>query len=154
MNDLPPRVPASVGALIFDSSGCLLLLKTTYKRGWSLPGGQMEADGESPWAACKRETVEECGLLIERGELVCVDFLPPTSTRAGGLRFLFDCGRLDERSLTTLTLQPDEIEEYRLAPPREAVRLLTGPVGRRVGATLDAGRCVYLEDGRRVSSVN
>ena len=150
----PPRIPASVGALIFDTSGRLLVLKTTYKRGWSVPGGQIEADGESPWTACRRETFEECGLRVERGRLVCVDFLPPRSARVGGLRFLFDCGTFDDRALRAVSLQPEEIEQHRFVAPRQAVELLTGPVGRRVGATLEAGRCVYLEDGRRLDGVS
>ena len=154
MGEQPPRIPASVGALIFDTSGRLLLLKTTYKRGWSLPGGQIEADGESPWVACQRETFEECGLRVEHGRLVCVDFLPPSSGRDRGIRFLFDCGMFDDRTLEAVVLQDGEIEQHRLVAPPEAIKLLTGPVGRRVEATLDAGRCVYLENGRRVDRVS
>ena len=57
-----PSVPVSAGALIFDHAGRLLILKPTYKSGWTIPGGIMEADGESPWQACQREIREECGL--------------------------------------------------------------------------------------------
>jgi 8-oxo-dGTP diphosphatase len=146
----PPRIPASVGALVFDARGRLLILKTTYKRRWSLPGGQVEANGESPWEACRRETLEECGLALDRGELVCVDFLPPKPARPGGLRFLFDCGRPGDERLREIRLQAEEIESHRFVAPGEAITLLTRPVGRRVAATLGAERCVYLEDGRPV----
>jgi hypothetical protein len=37
-----PRVPASAGALLFDAQGRLLVLKPSYKRGWTIPGGQLE----------------------------------------------------------------------------------------------------------------
>ena len=50
-----PAIPASAGALIFDGAGQLLILKPTYKTGWTIPGGVMEADGETPWDACRRE---------------------------------------------------------------------------------------------------
>jgi 8-oxo-dGTP diphosphatase len=43
-----PRVPASAGALLFDGRGRLLVLNPTYKRHWTIPGGQLEADGETP----------------------------------------------------------------------------------------------------------
>ena len=148
-----PQLQASAGALIFDGSGQLLILKTTYKKGWSLPGGQIEP-GESPWDACRRETLEECGLRIERARLACVDFLRPRPERVGGLRVLFDCGSLPADQLSAIRLQPDEIEQYRFASPPEAVELLTGPVGRRVAATIEAKRCVYLEDGRLVGGVD
>ncbi len=43
-----PRIPASAGALVFDGIGRLLVLKPTYKSGWTIPGGQMEDDGRDP----------------------------------------------------------------------------------------------------------
>jgi 8-oxo-dGTP diphosphatase len=39
--DFLPRIPASAGALIFDAAGRLLILKPTYKKGWTIPGGQI-----------------------------------------------------------------------------------------------------------------
>ena len=87
-----PAIPASAGAMIFDGAGCVLILKPTYKSGWTIPGGVMEADGETPWEACQREVREECGLDVRTGRLVCVDFRRPRPGRPGGMRFLFDCG--------------------------------------------------------------
>ena len=139
--------------MIFDSVGRLLLLKPTYKKRWTIPGGQMEANGESPWEACRRETHEECGLDILRGQLVCVDFLRPRPNRPGGMRFLFDCGNFTDQQLETITLQEDEVSEHRFEEPKQAVAFLSGPVGRRVSAAMGAGGVVYLEDGQPVSSV-
>ena len=58
-----PRIPASAGALIFDGRGRLLIANPTYKEHWTIPGGIMEADGETPWEACQREVREEVGLV-------------------------------------------------------------------------------------------
>ena len=91
-----PAIPASAGALIFDRAGRLLILKPTYKSGWTIPGGVMEADGETPWDACRREVREECGLEVCGGRLACVDFRPSRPMRPGGIRFLFDCGVVDD----------------------------------------------------------
>lgn len=153
LDSSPPRIPASAGALIFDAVGRLLLLKPTYKKGWTIPGGQLEANGESPWEACRRETREECGLEIARGHLVCVDFLRPRPNRPGGMRFLFDCGNFTDQQLNTIKLQADEIAEHRFEHPAEAIKLLSGPVGRRVSGAVGAARCVYLEDGQPVAAV-
>ena len=71
-----PMIPVSAGALIFDSTGRLLILKPTYKTGWTIPGGIMEADGETPWEACRREVREECGIDVHAGRLACTDFRP------------------------------------------------------------------------------
>ena len=148
-----PRIPASAGALIFDDHGRLLILKPSYKKGWTIPGGQIEADGESPWAACRRETREECGLEVSRGRLVCVDYLWPKPTRPGGVRFLFDCGAFSDLRLNAISLQEEEIVDCRLASLAEALQLLSGPLRRRVSATAGTNRCVYLENGRHVAGV-
>lgn len=148
-----PRIPASAGALIFDAAGRLLILKPSYKKGWTIPGGQIESGGESPWEACRRETLEECALEIEHGRLVCVDFLPPKPNRVGGVRFLFDCGSFTDERLGAIRLQEAEIEECRLVELPEASALLSGPLRRRVSASLASKRCVYLEEGRSVPGV-
>jgi 8-oxo-dGTP pyrophosphatase MutT (NUDIX family) len=150
---LLPRIPASAGGLIGDGSGLLLILKPTYKAGWTIPGGQIEADGETPWEGCQREVAEETGLTVTSGRLVCVDFLRPKPGRPGGLRFLFDCGTVGDDERDGIVLQVDEISEYRWAPPDEAARLLSGPVGRRVGQGLTTPTTVYLEEGRPVAAV-
>jgi 8-oxo-dGTP diphosphatase len=148
-----PRIPASAGALICDSAGRLLVLKPNYKKGWTIPGGQIEADGESPWEGCRRETKEECGLEITRARLVCVDFLRPKETRLGGVRFLFHCGTFTDEQLGTIRLDGREIDEHRLLAVDGALELLSGPVGRRVAVGVSATSCVYLENGRRVPAV-
>jgi 8-oxo-dGTP diphosphatase len=149
----PPRIPASAGALIFDGAGRLLILKPNYKKRWTIPGGQIDPNGESPWEACVRETQEECGLEVARGRLVCVDFRRPKPRRPGGVRFLFDCGTFADRQLTRIRLQDSEIDEHRFVEPAEAGALLSGPIRRRVAAGLGATRCVYLEDGRPVLGI-
>jgi 8-oxo-dGTP diphosphatase len=148
-----PRIPASAGALIFDTSGRLLVLKPTYKSGWTIPGGQMEDDGETPWEACRREVLEESGLVVEAGRLACVDFLRPRPDRPGGMRFLFDCGALDDETLAAIVIQEEEISEYRLEGIGGALELLSGPVRRRVRAGVGSSHTVYLEDGRPVQAV-
>jgi 8-oxo-dGTP diphosphatase len=139
--------------LIRDPEGRLLILKPTYKKGWTIPGGQIDPDGESPWDACRRETAEECGLVVERGRLVCVDFLTPRPDRPGGVRFLFDCGTLSPTAFAHITLQESEIEDHRLAELDEALELLSGPLRRRLSRAADAEHCVYLENGRPVPGV-
>ena len=155
MNAWPgvPRIPASAGALIWDPGGRLLILEPTYKKGWTIPGGQVDADGESPWDACRRETREECGLVVQSGRLACVDYLPPKPSRPGGVRFLFDCGAVGDEYLAAIVVQPEEVSEFRLAALADALPLLRGPIRRRVRAASAHRALVYLEDGRRVPGV-
>jgi len=154
-----PSIPVSTGALIFDHAGRLLILKPTYKSGWTIPGGIMEADGESPWQACRREIREECGLDIANARLACMDFRPMRQGNPGGVRFLFDCGTQADSTLDSIALQAEEIFEHRLAPMREALALLRKPIRRRVRAVRKRNGAarkqavVYLENGHPVPSV-
>ena len=140
----------SAGALIYDRAGRLLILKPTYKSGWTIPGGVMEADGESPWEACQREVREETGLEVSRGRLAAMDFRRPRTGRPGGIRFLFDCGQLSDEALA----EPE-------APARGDLRVPAGPAARGAPAAQGADQApgagghpgaalVYLEDGRPV----
>ena len=148
-----PAIPASAGALIFDQMGRLLILKPVYKSGWTIPGGVMEAGGETPWQACRREVREECGLTVDRGRLACVDFRPPRRGKPGGMRFLFDCGAFGPDQLASIVLQAEEISESRVLPLAQALPLLSKPVRRRVRAAARAKTVLYLEDGRPVEGV-
>jgi 8-oxo-dGTP diphosphatase len=148
-----PAIPVSAGAMIFDAKGRLLILKPTYKSGWTIPGGVMEADGETPWQACRREVLEECGIDVRAGRLACTDFRPARPDRPGGIRYLFDCGPAEDAALAAITLQPEEIAEYRLASLDTALTLLRPAVRRRVRAGTRRRRFVYLENGRRVPAI-
>jgi 8-oxo-dGTP pyrophosphatase MutT (NUDIX family) len=148
-----PAIPVSAGALITDKAGRLLILKPTYKSGWTIPGGVMEADGETPWEACRREVADECGLQVGTGRLVCMDFRRPRPGNPGGVRYLFDCGAFSDASLAGIVVQPEEISEYRLAELSTALTLLRKPIRRRVRAAAGGRRLCYLEDGLPVPAV-
>lgn len=149
----PPELPASAGAMIFNSDNELLILKPTYKKGWTLPGGAMEADGETPWEGCQREVLEETGLVVTRGRLVAVDSRPAKPRTKLGLRFLFHCGRIGEPEIERIVLQASEISEYKFVDFDTAMELLSKPVRRRVKHAWHAEHCVYLENGRPIDGV-
>ncbi|MDO5627074.1 MAG: NUDIX hydrolase [Mobilicoccus sp.] len=152
MFDLP-ELPVSAGAILLDEKGRLLILKPTYKSGWTIPGGVMEDDGETPWEACRREVREETGLEVSEGRLVCVDTRPAKKDDKLGLRFLFHCGTVDAAAAKSIRLQEYEVSEYRWATRAEALELLRPAVRRRVKKGLKATSCRYLENGRRVDGV-
>ncbi len=61
-----------VFAAIFDDSRRILCVRMNYAtRAWTTPGGRVEA-GESPFAALRREVLEESGLVVIEDGLVGV----------------------------------------------------------------------------------
>jgi 8-oxo-dGTP diphosphatase len=113
----------------------------------------MEADGETPWDACRREVREECGIEVRTGRLACTDFRPGRPGHPGGIRFLFDCGPARDEALAAITVQPEEVADYRLVPLDTALTLLRPPIRRRVRAVSRHRGFVYLEDGRPVPAI-
>ena len=71
----------------------------------------------------------------------------------GGVRFLFDCGAVDDERLAAIVVQPEEVSEYRFAALPDALPLLRGPIRRRVRAATKRRALVYLENGRPVPEV-
>jgi ADP-ribose pyrophosphatase YjhB (NUDIX family) len=70
MRLLHPRFTVTAGALIFNDSGHVLLLKHRFRAGsgWGLPGGFLEA-GEQPLDALRRELREELNLEVDGVEI-------------------------------------------------------------------------------------
>jgi 8-oxo-dGTP diphosphatase len=68
-----PRFAVTVGAVITDARGRVLLLKHRFRpgTGWGMPGGFMEA-GEQPEEALRRELREEVSLEVENLQLFTV----------------------------------------------------------------------------------
>ena len=55
-----------------------------------------------------------------------MDYLPPKSSRPGGVRFLFDCGTFPKDVFGGVVLQETEIAGWRLSELPEALELLSG----------------------------
>lgn len=139
-----PGKQTAAGSLLFDERGRVLIVLPTYRDTWGIPGGGIER-GESPLEGCRREILEELGLAIEPGALLCVDH------RHGidALRFIFTGPVLSAEQIGRIALPPDELREHRFVTVDEAIELLDPPLARRVAACLQA-RATYLEDGKPV----
>jgi 8-oxo-dGTP pyrophosphatase MutT (NUDIX family) len=112
------------GALVAIHVGpALLLVRTSYRRGWTLPGGGVRR-GETPEAAARRELAEELGLVA-------------TALRFAGVTHGYYDGRPDRVHFFELRLeQPpplrldnrETIAARLFAPPELSGLPLTGSV--------------------------
>ncbi|WP_308290461.1 NUDIX hydrolase [Streptomyces meridianus] len=135
----PRAETVAAGVLLFDDRDRVLLVDPTYKPGWEFPGGVVEP-GEAPSRAGMREVAEETGLeLTEPPRLLVVDWEPPASRSFGGMRLLFDGGRLPtDETAARLTLPKDELRDWRFVTESEAALLLSPTRQRRLHWALRA----------------
>ncbi|MEU9615772.1 NUDIX domain-containing protein [Streptomyces sp. NPDC048209] len=120
----PRAETVASGVLLFDEQDRVLLVDPTYKPGWEFPGGVVEA-GEAPAQAGIREVAEEIGLHLDTvPKLLVVDWEAPKPPAYGGLRFLFDGGRLRGEEAATLLLPGSELRGWRFVTEEEAAGML------------------------------
>ncbi|MGR6974352.1 NUDIX domain-containing protein [Streptomyces cynarae] len=138
------------GVLLFDERDRVLLVDPTYKAGWEFPGGVVEP-GEAPARAGMREVEEETGIRLEEvPRLLVLDWEPPAPPGYGGLRLLFDGGRLDSAEAGRLLLPGPELRDCRFVTEEEAADLLPPVRYERLRWALRArerGAALYLEAG-------
>ncbi|MFJ8624755.1 NUDIX domain-containing protein [Kitasatospora sp. NPDC093550] len=150
-----PRIRAKARALFTDSAGRVLLVRLRPWDGpkgqdpyWTLPGGSVEAARETPRTAARREIREELGWEVEPGKLLALDWQPgaaadPAADAATGrdtavLVYVYDGGTVTDAMLGSITLQEQELVEWRLCDSTEARTLLTAPSWDRTAAALAA----------------
>ncbi|MFF7607593.1 NUDIX domain-containing protein [Streptomyces parvulus] len=146
----PTGETVAAGVLLFDDHDRVLLVDPTYKPGWEFPGGVVEP-GEAPARAGMREVQEETGLLLDDvPALLVVDWERPVPPAYGGLRLLFDGGRLDSAEAGRVLLPGQELRDWRFVTEDEAAGLLPPVRYERLRWALRArerGAALYLEAG-------
>lgn len=123
-----------MAGLVTNDFGEILLIRSP-KRGWEVPGGQVE-EGEDLISALTREIWEETGVSVEVGTLVAVSSNVTNSL----VVFDFICHRLSGEPTTS-----DESPEVRWAACEAALTLVSRPAMRARLQTLLAfnGTIVY-----------
>ncbi|MFC9927528.1 NUDIX domain-containing protein [Streptomyces sp. NPDC127190] len=146
----PTAETLAAGVLLFDEQDRVLLVDPTYKPGWEFPGGVVEP-GEAPARAGMREVAEETGIrLAEVPRLLVVDWERPAPPGFGGLRLLFDGGRLAADAASRVLLPGPELRGWRFASEQEAAEMLPPVRYERLRWALRArerGTALYLEAG-------
>ncbi|MFJ4616539.1 NUDIX domain-containing protein [Streptomyces sp. NPDC088812] len=146
----PTGETLAAGVLLFDDRDRVLLVDPTYKPGWEFPGGVVEP-GEAPARGGMREVEEETGVRLDDvPRLLVVDWERPAPPGYGGLRLLFDGGRLDPAAAEGLLLPGPELRAWRFVTEDEAADLLPPVRYERLRWALRArerGTALYLEAG-------
>lgn len=151
----PPRRHGAL-TLLRNASGHVLLVRTSYKGGrWQLPGGAAHKD-EPPHLARRRELAEETGIDQSRtGDLILIDYTPPSTIGVEGLNVVFDGGTVPDDAVITLPgalpgEDEPELTDYAFVPPARLGEFCIEHQTRRIEAALavladpTAPRYLYL----------
>lgn len=137
-----------IGHVVFrDTAGRLLLLETTYKDDWELPGGVVEA-AETPRAGAEREVLEELGLVVRLAQPLVIDWMPPYLGWGDAVEFIFDGGLLDEATCASLQVPSGEIRAIHWVTETELSTRVSPLSARRLHRLLHEPTGLYTEDGR------
>ena len=119
--------------LLFDDDDRLLVLETTYRKEWLVPGGIVERN-ESPWEGARREVREEIGLELDQLEFAAMDWRSSDDEYDDSLHFVFDGGTLSAEQKAGIRADGIEIAGYRFADRAEAEKLLEPHLCKRIMA--------------------
>ncbi len=147
------RKRTSAGVLFRDEAGRVLLVETSYKKAWEIPGGSVDA-GEAPWRTAVREVAEEVGIDRPLGRLLLIDYIPTDEPMPEGLAFIFDGGVITEMDVGTIELTDPEIRSVGLYTLDDVRDLVKPILARRINAALNAvvtGGLALCESGYVVS---
>ena len=155
MNDYYKNLPKKrmgAGVLFFNEQNELLILKPNYKDHWSVPGGTVDKN-ESPRQCCLREIKEEIGFDLREISFLCVDYNSAQKDKTESLQFIFYGGILNADRIKKITIQDNEIDEFKFVKINEALPLLNEKLRKRIQGCLESiksGQAVYLENGRKI----
>ncbi|MGO4955844.1 NUDIX hydrolase [Luteococcus sp. Sow4_B9] len=145
MNSVLPTKRLIAHALFRNALGQVLLLGTTYKTDWELPGGVVEP-GEPPRIGAEREVAEELGLRVTFGSPALVDWMPPSLGWSDALEFIYDGGVLDDATIAGFVREEREIASINWVDPEDLPNRVSPLSARRIALVLD-GFTGFTEDG-------
>jgi len=140
-----PRKRMASGVIVRNPKGEMLVLKTTYKDHWEIPGGVVE-ENESPRRAAIRETKEELGLDLPIDACLVTHYRAAQGAQDENIMFVFDGGVIED--ISALTLDGKEISEARFVSFADAAPLVGDRLASRLPAcerALKEKRSIYLE---------
>ena len=106
---LPKRFSSSV-MLLETMDDRLLVVRSSYKAYWSLPGGIIDPS-ETPRETAIRETKEEVSVVVDADSVSFVAVVDRKSEVAETYQFIFKAPITDQM-IEAITLQASEIDEY------------------------------------------
>lgn len=143
-SDLPPeqyyrrlaRARQGAGALITTLDGRVVMVDTSYRDFYEIPGGAVEG-GEAAPAACARECREELGIEVRIGRLLVVDHQNEAGDLGDSTMFVYDGGSIAPEYLSQPNGDP-EVRSVAFVDPTALDRVTIPRLANRIRSALAA----------------
>ncbi len=146
LNSLLPTKRVIAHVVFRNHLGEVLLLETTYKKNFELPGGIVEP-GETPRQGAIREVQEELGILVNLGQPTIVDWMPAYLGWSDALEFIFDGGTLQDQDFSH-AIPNREIVNWHWTAPKRIKHYLSEVASNRLRTLFSSeGQLIYTENG-------
>ena len=128
-----PRKISSAGALFYDKDWWVLLVETTYKEDFDIPGWIIES-WESPKEACEREIKEELWVSISLEKLLVCEY--QLLDEFESYAFIFDGGLFSYEK--KIALSEEEIKNIHFLPLNDIWDKTTKHLKKRIEKSIQA----------------
>jgi len=147
-----PRKRVGATALFLNPRREILIVKPAYRDGWLTPGGTVN-ENETPMEGCAREVSEELGLNCEIGRLLGLGYRSRHGDKVENIQFVFWGAVLLPSDESAITLQREELTEYRFSPVEELGQHLNQHLANRFKLAYEAHESghVFYEENMRLS---
>ncbi|MCZ0730919.1 NUDIX domain-containing protein [Mycolicibacterium iranicum] len=139
------RARQGAGALITTGDGRIIMIDTTYRDFYEIPGGAVE-HGETPAQACARECREELHRDFEVGRLLAIDHQCDPGVQGDSVMYIYDGGSIDPQVLSgrgsdaevaaVVAVTPEDLDSVTI--PRLVDRIRGALTARATGAVYEA----------------
>ena len=141
------RKRVAADAFIRDEAGRVLIVDPTYKEGWDLPGGMIEAN-EAPKAGLLRELSEELGISRPLGRPLVIEWVDAHGPWDDQIVMVFDGGVMSKAEIAGILISDPELAAWRFATVDDAGAVMRDHIAQRLIAAeraLSEGQVRYVE---------
>jgi 8-oxo-dGTP pyrophosphatase MutT (NUDIX family) len=116
------RKRVSAGVIFLNNKKQILLVKTSYKKYWSLPGGMIDKN-ESPKDAAIREAEEEIGIKVKNLKLGSIGWGMEKEYDDDYITFQFNGGIIEDEK--SIRIDNEEIIDFKFADVNKIKNLVS-----------------------------
>jgi ADP-ribose pyrophosphatase YjhB (NUDIX family) len=121
----------TAGALLLDQESNIMVLRVSYRSTGAIPGGVLHRL-EKPKVGAEREILEELGIKVKLGRVLCMASDTVFDNTTDALRVIFEGPRMTDDLLSQISFADKEVIGYHFVPVDQLDKYLAPNLARLV----------------------